>query len=609
MQTKTKIFMSFDASLSQKDLTHCLSKRPSFNQAYSIHFSEPNRHMIYVTQRVKNLDKTETISFKLPAWRPGRYTIQNYAAMVSKFQALSNSGELQFHKFDKQTWVVQTQSQEWITIAYQFFAPGPVDAGNCYLAEEEIFLNNSNMLMQVESLRTQPALLQLHPPQNWQTAVDLEPLENDSHTYRADSYDELIDSPVLITPNLKHIQFETQSTSFDIYAQSEALYHETGFEDEKIIKDLSKIIDEQCALMQDNPLARNYAFMYHFLPYRFYHGVEHAYTCSIVLGPASDLKEKYNDFLGISSHEFFHLWCVKRIMPDAFAPYDYSREAYTTLLYIFEGFTSYYGDLTLFRCGLWSAETYLESLGKAISYVQNNYGRTVQTLADSSFNAWLTGYRRGADLNSINFYVKGLLVGLCLDFELRHRTGNKVTLDHIMRELNDRYAKQNKGFNEQAFEALVEELSGSSFKEFFDNFVRSTNEIPYNDFLCYCGLELETTPDKNTPSLGVVMEPGESVFPTVKFPIPESPAFLAGLNTQDQLVAINEHSLQNEKLNDILKRFHAGETVEIAYFHGKQLRRATLTLEEKQTYQVKRLQNLTPEQEEFWLNWSKSANA
>jgi predicted metalloprotease with PDZ domain len=390
--------------------------------------------------------------------------------------------------------------------------------------------------------------------------------------------------------------------------QSEHLFEETGLDEEAISGDIIKIIREQMSMMEDNPLKRDYAFMYHFLPHRFYHGVEHAYTSSIVLGPASELKQKYDEFLSITSHEFFHLWCVKRIVPDVFAPYDYSREAYTTLLYIFEGFTSYYGDLCLVRSGLWPKKTYLDHLGKAINYVQHNYGRKVQTLGDSSYNAWLTGYRRGADLNSINFYVKGELVGLSLDFELRRRTAHAVTLDHVMRELNVRFAQKNKGFSEAEFETLVDELSDSSFKPFFDHYIRSTDEIPYTEILGLAGLTLQVAPDSACPSsIGAVMDNTATLWPTIKFAVPDSAAFKAGLDQNDTLVAIDQWQLQNKSLTDVLSKFKAGQSVEVSYIRGSELCRTCLILEENLTYKVIPMPEQTADQQEFWSKWTRSS--
>ncbi len=600
--------MPSEFSRENNPLKTLLLNHPKFHSGYAISFSEPNRHMAYVCQRVKNTAQAKTLAFQLPAWRPGRYTIQNYAAQVSGFEAFSDQESLSFQKTDKQTWVVDSSNAEWVNIVYRFFAPGPLDAGNCYVGYDEIFLTMSNMLMHEENVRFHPTLLHLEQPHDWQIATDLEQLDSENG-FAAASYDDLIDSPIIMSPSVAHFDFEASNTRFHIYIQSKNTFQETSLSEAQIKTDLARIVDTQFKLMDDNPLERDYAFLYHFLPNRFYHGVEHKHACSIVLGPAKTLKEKYNDFLSISSHEFFHIWCVKRMLPDVFAPYNYSQEAYTTLLYIFEGFTSYYGDLSLWRSGLWSEKTYMEYLSKDITYVQNNYGRTVQTLADSSYNAWLTGYRRGADLNSINFYVKGLLVGLCLDFELRHRTQNRVSLDHVMRELNERYAKRNLGFNETQFESLVDELAGSSFKAFFDHYVRSTKEIPYNDILSYAGLKLEKTANTNLPSIGAVMSAEEGPFPTLKFAIPDSAAFRAGLDQNDQLVAINDASLMNAKLNDVLSRHNAGETIQVSYIRQNALKKTELILEENYAYRVVKCPDQTDEQSLFFSEWLNPGNS
>jgi predicted metalloprotease with PDZ domain len=217
-----------------------------------------------------------------------------------------------------------------------------------------------------------------------------------------------------------------------------------------------------------------------------------------------ELTESYRTLLGLASHEYFHAWNVKRIRPAAFTPYDLDRESYTALLWAFEGITSYYDDLALVRCGLVRPEDYLELLGRSITQLLRTPGRRRQTVAESSWDAWIKYYRQ--DENSpnalVSYYGKGSLVALCLDLHLRHRTGGRKSLDDVMRALWRRYGRSGLGVPEDGVERTAEEASGLKLGPLFDQWLRSTDELPLAPLLATVGVDLELRPAEGPSDRG-----------------------------------------------------------------------------------------------------------
>lgn len=565
---------------------------------YMLEALSPNLHLFLVTVTIENPDGLETIDFRLPAWRPGRYMIQNYASNVQEFRAFSGNTPLSFQKSDKQTWQVQTKQKKEVSVQYKYYAAGPVDAGNSYVGREEMYFNGSNLFVYTDETRFSAVSLQIDYPKGWKVATQLQ--SSDKKTFFAETYDDLIDSPTVISPTLVNYPVKVRGAQINICFSHDKGIGTKLFNKQKIQSDVAKIVDAQFGLMEDVPF-KEYAFIYHMLPIRFFHGVEHKNSCSFALGPYDRMDERYDDFLGITSHEFYHVWNVKRIMPDVFVPYDYSKEVHTPMLYVSEGFTSYYGDLVLARTGLWPVSKYFSNLSETVATLQNAYGRKIQPVTLSSFDAWLSGYGAGRSSSSISFYTKGELIGLLLDFEIRHRTASKASLDDVMRLLNTEFAQQGRGFSSRDFETLVDEVGGGSFADFFMRYVHGTDELPYQTVLHYAGLEFRKTVS-DSPYIGAATDTNNG-FPMIKSVVPESPAQRCGLDQGDIVVAINGHSLLNRALQDEVSPYKPGDTLRISVFRDETLTEFKLKLGEQHKYEIKQVKNPTRAQKEFYESW------
>ena len=285
----------------------------------------------------------------------------------------------------------------------------------------------------------------------------------------------------------------------------------------------------------------------------------------------TEMTEGYRTFLGLCSHEYFHTWNIKRIKPAAFTPYDLTQENYTTLLWAFEGITSYYDDLALLRSGIIELKDWLELTAKAISAVQRTPGRQKQSLAESSFDAWSKFYRPDENTPNavVSYYAKGALAALALDLTLRHQTTGKVSLDDVMLALWQRHGKTGIGVGEEDIRLITEELSGLNLKRFFADTVHGTGELPLKKLLAHFGIKLEWETAKH-PSLGIKTS-GEGSEIKLATVYDGGAAQAAGLSAGDLLLAIDGLRITPASIDKQLARRQPGDTIKVYAFRRDEL--------------------------------------
>jgi predicted metalloprotease with PDZ domain len=297
------------------------------------------------------------------------------------------------------------------------------------------------------------------------------------------------------------------------------------------------------------------------------------------------MSEGYRTYLGLCSHEYFHTWNVKRIKPAVFAPYDLSVENYTSLLWLFEGFTSYYDDLTLVRSGLISRDDYFGMLGKVIGGVQRGSGRLKQSVAESSTDAWVKYYRQDENAPNaiVSYYTKGSLVALAFDLTIREQTGNRKSLDDVMRLLwqrfgRDFYRGKAVGVEESQIEAIFAEATGAQLGELFAQAVHGTRDLPLDTLLAPFGVSLAPEFDKNgKPSLGARLRGGADC--TLAAVHEGSAAQKAGLSAGDVLIALDGLRVTGSNLDGLLARYRPGVKVEVHAFRRDELRATQVKLD------------------------------
>ena len=412
-------------------------------------------------------------------------------------------------------------------------------------------------------------------------------------TYAAADYAELIDHPVEIGA-LTIGEFDVAGIPHGI-----AIRGRTRVDIARLCHDLATLCGQHMALLGPPADLDRYLFLLH-APGTGYGGLEHRWSSSNVCARDSlprrgdtDISNGYRTFLGLLSHEYFHLWNVKRLKPTAFTPYDLSREVHTRLLWVFEGITSYYDDLALVRSGLISEASYLELLGKTITRVIRGAGRHRQTVSDSSFDAWTRFYQQDANAPNaiVSYYAKGALIALALDLKLRSESGGQVSLDNVMQACWERF--QESGMPEDGLEAVAAEISGLDLADFFEASVRGTGELPLTNLLATHGVDYRTRPiegrqddggkpgkpDAQAPvwiGANLVAANGKLVFAAIHN---DGPAERAGVAPGDVAVALDGVALTPDNSDKRLRSYHAGDRLELVVFRGDELITTRLRLQ------------------------------
>lgn len=470
-------------------LTSGLVHGQSYN--YTLSWTQAASHTYVVELKTRHA-QGDASDFQIPAWRPGRYYIQDYAAGVSGFAAFDAAGKaLIWSKTDNDTWRVSNPADGGdIVVKYNFFA-NTMDAGSSVLNTGQAYFNPVNFFMHLRGEYMRPCTLTVASmPATWKAATALTALPKTHNVFTAADYHEFVDSPTILSPTLKTLHSRIDETDFYFHFQGE---FKGGKETEDAFQgNMGKLIAEEKAIFGGFPM-KEYHFIYQLLPYPMGHAVEHKNSACFAMpntvGQSAQAIARLNS---ISAHEFFHLWNVKRIRPAAMWPYDYQQEAYTQLQWFTEGVTDYYTSLCLTRAGMYTRETYFSILARTIQSLEGNYASQITSPSQSSFDSWLERSEFIPPYAHISYYTLGTRVGLLLDLEMRAQSNGKSSLDDVFKRLWQEYFLQNKGMEENAVQTAVEAIMDKSFKRFFDSYVMGTDPIDYASFFTPFGLELET---------------------------------------------------------------------------------------------------------------------
>lgn len=544
---------------------------------YRLTWERPPRYT-YIVQIEAKPGRGRHTDFALPAWRPGRYIIQNYAGAVSHFAAFDEEGRpLPWQKVNKDTWRVQNPARGMIRVSYRFFAR-QIDAGSSYLSESLVYFNPINLLMYLPGRLGEPCELVLPDlPPEWGVATALPQVA--SRRFRAGSYHELADAPFLSGPALRTEKITCGEAV--LYAH---FWGQVGAQRlEGFMEDLCKIVQTQTRIWGRLPL-RAYHFIYLLVPFQMRHAVEHEYSAMFVLpeeGAASE--EALKSFLGISAHEFFHVWNVKRLRPAALVPYRYDREVYTSLHWLTEGITDYYTGVTLARAGLLSPAEYWQRLSAELSQVENGYAYQLFSPAELSMDSWLatSSYRPSAYQGS--FYAAGKRVGFLLDMRLRAETQGKVSLDSLLRYLYERYYERGRGVPEDGVEKAAIELGGAAFQDFFRRYVWGRERPDYEALLrgLPVRVEVRREPYPGVGRLGILRSRPEAQGLRIEEILPESLADRLGLEVGDLLLTVGGQAIESLP-GDFWERREPAEKILLGWTHAGFPMEATLTYDPRQ---------------------------
>jgi predicted metalloprotease with PDZ domain len=560
---------------------------------YTIVPGRPEAHLYRVSCTVAEPDPSGQ-QFALPAWIPGSYMIREFARHVVSIRAESRGKNVTIEKLDKHTWRARPVAGP-LTVSCEVYAKD-LSVRGAYLDAHRAFFNGACVFLRVLGQESAPCALEILRPKgmryrNWRVGTAMPRSQAKPHgfgTYLASDYDELIDHPVEIG-DFTLASFRAGGVPHDIVITGR---HHADMR--RLQYDLKRLCEHHIRFFGRPAPMKRYLFLVAAVG-EGYGGLEHRASTALLCSRddlpregEKQVSERYRTYLGLASHEYFHTWNVKRIKPAAFAPYDLDRENYTALLWAFEGITSYYDDLALVRSGVIGRKDYLELLGRAITAYLRTPGRRSQSLAEASFDAWIKYYRQ--DENSpnatVSYYGKGSLVALCLDLLIRSKTRGRKSLDDVMRALWRRHGMTRVGVEENGIERLAEEVTRLKLERYFDDWLRSTKELPLESLLATHGVDMQVRaaesgedkggkPAASKAAAGLAMlgvrarAQGEDAV--VTHVLEGGAAQAAGIAAGDVIVAVEGLRPGRTGLDAQLSRRRAGERVPIHAFRGDEL--------------------------------------
>lgn len=537
---------------------------------YKIAYESPQERFLQIECQLEDL-KGSFLEVHLPAWRPGRYELQNYARNIHHFKATDLQGTpLIVKKIKKNTWRIETLSAKTIRLAYSYYA-FQLDAGGSWLDDTQVYINPINCLVYANEKMHEPCTIELIVPKNYEVACGL-PKEN-KFTLKAENYHHLVDSPLIASASLRHRSYYVNDIPFHIWIQGD-----WQPDWEIVLSDFEKFTKWQMEVFGEFP-ETEYHFLCQILPQKYYHGVEHRNSTVICFGTSERMNEEenYKEFLSICSHELFHAWNVCKIRPQEMLPYDYSQETYFETGFIAEGITTYYGELALVRAGVWKYQQFLVEMNKVLKKYFENFGRYQSSLIDSSWDLWLDGYQKNeaAPSRSVSIYHKGAIVAMILDLEIRLKTNQKKSLDDVMRKLWTDFGKTGKGYSLEDYKEICEYVAESPLEGYFAHCVEGTADL--EDILKNLCQDFAMNLVVNHHNRGAEMfgfqTTQKSGSTWVSLIEPNSNAAKV-LSLQDEIVAVDDRKVENN-LNELISDKH---TVILTIFRQKKLYHVVLSV-------------------------------
>ena len=577
--------------------------RPASAPALSVTVSmeRPTTHYYHVVFRTDGL-KGESQDFKMPVWTPGYYRIMDYAKNVKDFRAEDGAGRpLAWEKTAKNIWRVRTGGAAAVIVSYDVYAFTRFVADS-YLSDDGGFMTPAGLFMHIAGRLKDPVTVRVLPFPDWKkVSTGLDPVPGDPFTFTAADFDTLYDCPILVG-NQEVLRFEAAGLSHTV-----AAYDLGSFDRTRFTGDLKKIVEAAAGLMGEIPY-RHYTFL---IIGPGGGGLEHLNSTAVTLNPNSLSDARgYQGWLSFIAHEYFHLFNVKAIRPVTLGPFDYDRENYTNLLWFSEGVTVYYEYLLLNRAGLMARGEVLERLGETVADYENAPGRRHQPATLSSFDTWTGFFGRSehAANTTISYYDIGCGLGLLLDLRIREASKGRASLDDVMRALYRTFYKDKKrGFTDRELRDVCERTAGVPLGEIFDVFARTVEPWDYAKYLGYAGLAIDLAP-RPVPGAwfgaSTQDQSGRAVVSTVE---PDSPASLAGLSAQDEILAVDGTRVDPRSLPGTLGGHKPGDKVKVLYARRGGVRETEVALGAKTepSYKIAPLENPSPAQKAFLDAWLK----
>jgi len=564
--------------------------------------SRPQSHYYEVEMELSNFKEKE-LTVKMPVWAPGSYLVREFSKNVNIVKAFDEKGTaLEVKKTAKNAWKITKGKAKKITVKYEVYA-FELSVRTSFLDLSHGFVSGSGIFCYVDGHKNIPGYLDVYPYKNFTTISTSmeetgEKLATDSaKRFQFDNYDVLIDSPLEIG-NQDVFYFNVDGTNHQV-----AIYGMGNYDMDQMKGDMEKIVDAANDVFGGVNPNKNYTFIIHNV-IDGQGGLEHAKSCVLSVNRWT-YSADYYDFLNLVAHEYFHLWNVKRIRPFELGPFNYDQENYTSLLWVMEGWTSYYSDLLMVRAGFYSKEDFLRKFQGDINYVEGTPGARVQPVAHASYDAWIKAYRpnENSSNTTMTYYTRGSVLAAYLDAMIVDKFESKKCLDDFLRYLFDEYyTKQNRGFTEAEFQASLEKFMGQDMDFFFNRFVNGTEAPDFQNVFPKVGLNVNYV-GKPTPSFGATFaqEGGKCIVKSVRN---GGSAETAGISVGDEIFACNGLRVDKTMLDNFIASLITGEYCEMIVAREQVVFNVKVTIDayEKPVYKV---ETINPSNEKFYY-WLRS---
>ncbi|MBP7777330.1 MAG: M61 family metallopeptidase [Acidobacteria bacterium] len=524
---------------------------------YTLRFPAPATHYVEV-EAVYPTDRRPEVELMMAVWTPGSYLVREYERQVENLTVSDDGGRaLTAVKPAKNRWRIATAGAATVTVRYRVYGR-EMTVRNNWVEAGFAMLNGAPTFITLAERTARPHEVTIVPPPAWQgSATPLMPLAGRAYSYRAEDFDTLVDSPIIVgNPVVR--SFEVDGRAHHLVLEGDP----SLFDADRAAADVKKIVEAGRGVMGrfDYP---HYFFLN--MVTESGGGLEHKNAFLTMSSRfTTRTRRAYVNWLNLVGHEYFHNWNIKRLRPIELGPFDYEGENYTKSLWVGEGFTDYYGALLVRRAGLQTEAEYFDELSNAIEQVQMRPGRNVQPVDMASFDAWIKQYR--PDENSVNtsidYYSKGAAIAFMLDAKIRKATGGAKTLDTAMRLAYERYSGAT-GYTPEQFQQTMGEAAGVDLGAWFADVVSGTTELDFAEALDFYGLRFTPVDLKTaraTMGASTRNDNGRLVVSIVRR---GTPAYAAGVNVDDEIVAIDDLRVRADGLVARMDQYKVGDTVRL----------------------------------------------
>lgn len=543
---------------------------------YNLGMERPQNHYYEVEMELTDF-KAKELNVKMPIWAPGSYLAREFAKNVNEVHATDENGKLlTVKKTDKNTWNIKKGKAKKVTVRYEVYA-FELTVRTSFLDLTHGFVSGSGVFMYVEGFKNLPGTVNVMPYKEFKTITtalkpEAEGVTGDgAQKFRFTDYDQLVDCPIEVG---NQVVFDFMAAGVK---HTVAIYGEGNYDIAALKKDMANVTEAATGVFGQNP-NKEYTFIIHNVV-DGQGGLEHTNGTVLSVNRWTYSGDDYIGFLKLVAHEYFHLWNVKRIRPVELGPFDYDSENYTSLLWVMEGFTSYYEKLILLRAGYYTEKEFVGSMFSSLNYVEGSVGARVQPVSHASFDAWIKAYRPNENSanTTMTYYSRGSVIAMLLDAMIIKESKGKQCLDHFMQHLYSKYFEgKHRGFSESEFKDELESFIGVNLDEFYDKYIDGTEIPDYNAYLSPIGLSVQYAGTEKTDAGLSTRSSGGKVI--VSYIRSGSAAEDAGLSVNDEIIACEDYRVDEGMLKSFLGGLQEGQTVEILFAREDQIFVTALTM-------------------------------